>query len=107
MRQNGFNAETQRRGLTLTNFPRKIATHFEMSDFIKCECPHCGQHIEFPAEGTGQTIPCPACGEPTTLFSSQPLASTQKMSRIPLSSLSEVTIATEDSKFYAWLETRR
>jgi endogenous inhibitor of DNA gyrase (YacG/DUF329 family) len=32
-----------------------------MSDFLKSECPHCGQSIEYPAEGTGQTVPCPTC----------------------------------------------
>ena len=32
-----------------------------MSDFLKCACPHCGQSIEYPAEGTGQTVPCPTC----------------------------------------------
>jgi hypothetical protein len=61
-------------------------------NYEKCSCAHCGQHIEFPPDGTGQTIPCPTCGEPTILFSSQPLASTQKMSRIPLSQLSKATI---------------
>ena len=86
------NLTADERGLTLTNFTRKIAAYVEMSDFLKCECLHCGQHIEFPVEGRGQTIPCPTCGEPTTLVSSEPLASTQKMSRIPLSQLSEVTI---------------
>jgi hypothetical protein len=36
-------------------------------DFLKCNCPHCGGHIEFPAEAKGQTLPCPHCGQPTEL----------------------------------------
>ena len=47
-----------------------------MSDFIKCECPHCGQNIEYPSEGTGETVPCPTCGKSVTLTSAiQPQAS--------------------------------
>jgi Ankyrin repeats (3 copies) len=38
-----------------------------MSDFLKCECPHCGQSIEYPSEGTGQTVPCPTCEKLITL----------------------------------------
>jgi uncharacterized Zn finger protein (UPF0148 family) len=38
-----------------------------MSNFLKCECPHCGQSIEYPAEGTGQTVPCPTCEKLITL----------------------------------------
>lgn len=37
-------------------------------DFHKCTCPHCGQSIEYPAEGTGQTVPCPTCEKPFRLF---------------------------------------
>jgi hypothetical protein len=37
-----------------------------MNDFLKCACPHCGQCIEYPAEGTGQTVPCPTCEQPVT-----------------------------------------
>src|SRR6185312_10720086 len=36
-------------------------------DFSKCDCRHCGGHIEFPAEAKGQTLPCPHCGQPTEL----------------------------------------
>ncbi len=36
-------------------------------DFQKCACPHCGQSIEYPAEGTGQAVPCPTCEKPVTL----------------------------------------
>lgn len=38
-----------------------------MEEFLKSECPHCGQAIEYPAEGTGQTVPCPTCAEPFVL----------------------------------------
>jgi hypothetical protein len=34
---------------------------------LKIACPSCGQHIEFPANGIGQTIPCPTCEKPLLL----------------------------------------
>ena len=37
-------------------------------DFLKCTSPHCGQSIEYPAEGTGQTVPCPTCEKPFRLI---------------------------------------
>ncbi len=43
-----------------------------MSDFLKCDCPHCGQPIEYPAEGVGQTVPCPTCENPFVLLPSNP-----------------------------------
>ena len=39
-----------------------------MSEYHKCTCPHCGQSIEYPAEGTGQTVPCPTCEKPSVLL---------------------------------------
>jgi hypothetical protein len=38
-----------------------------MDEFLKCECSHCGQPIEYPSEGTGETVPCPTCEKPVTL----------------------------------------
>jgi hypothetical protein len=38
------------------------------ADFQKCACPHCGQSIEYLAEGMGQIAPCPACEKPVTLL---------------------------------------
>ena len=43
-----------------------------MSDFLKSECPHCGQSIEYPAEGTGQTVPCPTCDKSFVLTPANP-----------------------------------
>lgn len=43
-----------------------------MSEYLKCECSHCGQPIEYPAEGTGETVPCPACNQPIFLTPSEP-----------------------------------
>jgi len=31
---------------------------------LKFACPHCEQHIKCDDSVAGQTIPCPACGEP-------------------------------------------
>lgn len=42
-----------------------------MNDFLKCACPHCGQSIEYPAEGAGQIVPCPTCEKPFVLTSSK------------------------------------
>ena len=38
-----------------------------MSEFLKCECSHCGQPIDYPSEGIGQTVPCPTCEKSVTL----------------------------------------
>jgi len=38
-----------------------------MEELLKGECPHCGQSVEYPPEGTGQTVPCPTCEEPFVL----------------------------------------
>ena len=38
-----------------------------MSEYHKCACLHCGQPIEYPAEGTDQIVSCPACQMPVTL----------------------------------------
>ena len=45
-----------------------------MGGFLKTECPHCGQSIELPAEGTGQTVACPTCDEPIVLAAAAPPA---------------------------------
>jgi hypothetical protein len=36
--------------------------------YLKCSCQKCGASIEFPIHGTGSVVPCPHCGERTTLF---------------------------------------
>jgi hypothetical protein len=54
-----------------------------MSDFLKCECPHCGQSIEYPAEGTGQTVPCPTCQKPFVLMPAHPPASSVSIVNSP------------------------
>jgi hypothetical protein len=36
-------------------------------NFAKCDCQHCGGHIEFPIQGVGRKISCPHCNEPTLL----------------------------------------
>jgi hypothetical protein len=38
------------------------------SEFLTCPCNNCSGHIEFPADGVGQTVPCPHCGLDTVLF---------------------------------------
>lgn len=45
----------------------RLAKTLQMGEFLKCECPHCGQNIEYPSEGTGQTVPCPTCDKPVML----------------------------------------
>ena len=43
-----------------------------MDEYLKCECSHCGQPIEYPAAGTGETVPCPTCSGPVYLTPSEP-----------------------------------
>lgn len=69
-----------------------------MGEFLKCECPHCGQQIEYPSEGTGQAVPCPTCEKAVTLTPvNLPAPVTQKPKdqkggRTTLSKLTEETI---------------
>jgi hypothetical protein len=35
---------------------------------LKGECQHCAGHIEFPADGIGQVVPCPHCHQQTELL---------------------------------------
>jgi DNA-directed RNA polymerase subunit RPC12/RpoP len=41
---------------------------FSMTVVLKCPCARCGGNLEFPAEGVGQVIACPHCGEKTKLM---------------------------------------
>ena len=50
-----------------------------MNGVLKCTCLHCGQSIEYSAEGTGQTVLCPTCEKPVTLTpANQPQPATKK-----------------------------
>ncbi len=85
-----------------------------MSDFLKCDCPHCGQSIEFPSEGIGQTVPCPTCEKPFALqpqtrqiipdespLPQQPIQQKpkeQRLARTKLSQLTEETIKARTQK---------
>ncbi len=59
--------QRERKGLPFKTCSFKIESVKPMGEFLKSECPHCGQAIEYPAEGTGQTVPCPTCAEPFVL----------------------------------------
>ena len=37
-------------------------------DFIKCNCNHCSNHLEFDPANAGEVITCPSCGLETTLY---------------------------------------
>lgn len=37
------------------------------SGFLKCSCAHCGGHLEFERAYLGLKVPCPHCGQETTL----------------------------------------
>jgi ribosomal protein S27E len=37
------------------------------TNYFKCACKECGNHIEFPASTTGTTVTCPHCGQWTEL----------------------------------------
>jgi hypothetical protein len=38
------------------------------SNHLKCPCQYCGESIEFPVDGLGQTTACPHCGSETVLL---------------------------------------
>lgn len=42
------------------------------SKYLKGECQHCGDHLEFLAEHIGVVVPCPHCGQETELLLAQP-----------------------------------
>ena len=37
-------------------------------EYLNCRCFSCSGHIEFPAEGIGETVRCPHCNLDTTLY---------------------------------------
>jgi len=37
------------------------------TNYLKCSCKECGNHIEFPASAAGTTLACPHCGQWTEL----------------------------------------
>ncbi len=39
------------------------------AEYCRAACCHCGQHLEFPRQGSGSIIACPACGLDTPLDS--------------------------------------
>src|SRR2546427_3556561 len=50
----------------------------------KCSCSQCGNHIEFPLEGTGALVACPHCGQQTQLTLEAPPARSDKPSAAEL-----------------------
>jgi hypothetical protein len=52
--------------------------------FLKGACASCGGHLEFPADGAGQTIACPHCGQSTQLLPLQPTSAQAGKRRIVL-----------------------
>jgi hypothetical protein len=45
----------------------KMTPAMAENEYSKCECEHCGGHIEFPTGSVGAAVNCPHCGNPTTL----------------------------------------
>ena len=60
----------KRRGETRPTYVRACPRHARNGR--QAGCPHCGQHIEFPAHGVGATIECPSCSNPFTLAAPVP-----------------------------------
>jgi len=44
----------------------------ENAECLQCHCNHCGQNLEFPADGVGTVIECPACHQKTMLYRAMP-----------------------------------
>jgi len=38
------------------------------TEYLKCECKECGNHLEFPASAARTTVACPHCGQWTELL---------------------------------------
>lgn len=55
----------------------------ENAAYLKCRCKHCGQSLEFPADGLGSEIPCPNCGQTTLLYKPADFQEDGKDSRGP------------------------
>jgi len=51
------------------------------SDFVKGACRHCAGHLEFPADASGQSAPCPHCGNITELVVIDSPSTTSKSGR--------------------------
>jgi uncharacterized membrane protein len=47
--------------------PLKLHVEPVQAKFLKCLCAFCGGHIEFPANASDDTIPCPHCHRSTRL----------------------------------------
>jgi DNA polymerase-3 subunit epsilon len=60
-------------------FEFEVVEDETMSDFLKCECPHCGLHIEFAKADAGRETECPQCRQPVQLL--VPMASTSPPQR--------------------------
>jgi ribosomal protein S27E len=57
------------------------------SEFLKCTCKECGNHIEFPATSARDTVPCPHCGEWTELVTPEDADQEEKTTSIKLTTL--------------------
>ncbi len=42
-------------------------------DFLKCDCEHCGNPIQFPAEAADSNVDCPHCSAKTCLMRLEPI----------------------------------
>ena len=53
-------------------------------NFVKGKCQHCAGHLEFPADGDGETIPCPHCGQPTEFTAPVSTNKTNEIRRVSI-----------------------
>jgi len=79
------------------------------NDFIKGACGHCGGHLEFPGHAAGQTVPCPHCGQPTSLVPSRAGGGTGGARRrwpVALGALGVVTVVVAGVCWYSQRASR-
>jgi hypothetical protein len=57
------------------------------SEYLKCTCKECGNHIEFPATSARDTVPCPHCGEWTELVTDDDAEPEEEGTSIKLATL--------------------
>jgi hypothetical protein len=75
-----------------------------MNEFHKINCPHCGQSIEYPAEGRGQNVPCPTCEKRIDLPHASP-AYEAELSAEQKSKLRYFGLVFDESCSAAWIKT--
>ena len=63
------------------------------NNFVKGACRHCAGHLEFPADGAGEFIECPHCGQSTELTALVVAGQNQKLRQFFLAAVAVAMFA--------------